>query len=486
MQRPNFSPESILPQNIWLIGFGFLWTVWLSSGFNAPSQFEYLGHGEMAQIGRIVMYSSFALGFIVANPMIRRSGYPIRFFVFDSAILSVGLVFYALEAARLIPASFYYGECLVLGFFGGPLCAAWMNIYWRSDRQSAVKGMTVSFLIAGLLNAFIALGGIEFLLPTIFVWMLLPLLSCGFLWKAAGNLHPIPSLEDRGGVSQKRPYLLYVGLFANGLLFGYIVALTMSGDERGSSAVAFLASALLAFFLPLLVHVKKFNEDTLSEAILRPILPLFALSLLCIPIFGPELTGIHYGIALLGFTYSQVAASEIYSTFVESRGRRGLVAAARGASANFLGLSVGAIVFQAFFGYQELTTPFSTFLAVAPAIALLVIVAPAAGSASEVASLWGMLPTRDSRQEKAATLQISCAEIARCYSLTPRESEVFACLGQGLSPKKTAETLGLSEMTVRSYTKNIHAKVGVQTQPELMRLVFFGHQHECGAADDNR
>lgn len=58
------------------------------------------------------------------------------------------------------------------------------------------------------------------------------------------------------------------------------------------------------------------------------------------------------------------------------------------------------------------------------------------------------------------------------FGLTPAESRVALLLGDGLSPRKIAEMIGVSEHTVRSQIKSVFSKTGVRRQAELVRLLF--------------
>lgn len=49
-------------------------------------------------------------------------------------------------------------------------------------------------------------------------------------------------------------------------------------------------------------------------------------------------------------------------------------------------------------------------------------------------------------------------------SLTPREREVLALLSEGLSNKRAAKNLGVSESTVKFHVQAIYSKLGVQSR----------------------
>jgi len=61
--------------------------------------------------------------------------------------------------------------------------------------------------------------------------------------------------------------------------------------------------------------------------------------------------------------------------------------------------------------------------------------------------------------------------IATLFDLSPSEANLAALLTQGLTLAEAARETGLTESTVRSYSKKIFAKVGVGRQAELVRLI---------------
>jgi DNA-binding NarL/FixJ family response regulator len=62
----------------------------------------------------------------------------------------------------------------------------------------------------------------------------------------------------------------------------------------------------------------------------------------------------------------------------------------------------------------------------------------------------------------------------RIATLSEREREVMALVGQGLKNKQISERLSITETTVRHHLTSIFAKLGVESRLEL---VIFAHQH---------
>ncbi len=64
-----------------------------------------------------------------------------------------------------------------------------------------------------------------------------------------------------------------------------------------------------------------------------------------------------------------------------------------------------------------------------------------------------------------------CEVISKDYGLTPRELEIMQLLCKGRTKAFIAETLYLTENTVKGHTKHIYSKLGVHSKQELMDLV---------------
>lgn len=67
--------------------------------------------------------------------------------------------------------------------------------------------------------------------------------------------------------------------------------------------------------------------------------------------------------------------------------------------------------------------------------------------------------------------QDRCEEVSRKYSLTPRETEVFALLAKGRNAEYIAGQLMVTPATIKSHIYHIYQKLGVNSQQRLMDLV---------------
>ena len=64
-----------------------------------------------------------------------------------------------------------------------------------------------------------------------------------------------------------------------------------------------------------------------------------------------------------------------------------------------------------------------------------------------------------------------CRALAKKKGLSSREFEVLVLLCRGRSAPYIAETLYLSENTVKTYRKRIYQKLGVHDKQELLDLI---------------
>lgn len=84
---------------------------------------------------------------------------------------------------------------------------------------------------------------------------------------------------------------------------------------------------------------------------------------------------------------------------------------------------------------------------------------------------WNVRQGKRSVRSQAAPEASLCGEAAHKAGLSGREEEVLVLLYRGLSAKRIAEKLYVSENTVRSHTNSIYKKLGVHSKQELMELV---------------
>ena len=94
-----------------------------------------------------------------------------------------------------------------------------------------------------------------------------------------------------------------------------------------------------------------------------------------------------------------------------------------------------------------------------------------AALAGDPASRQESEPAHDGATPKAreeAPYAEHLSQLGKQYSLTERELEVVGLLAQGRSRISIGEKLYISENTVRTYVKNIYAKLDIHSKQELL------------------
>ena len=61
--------------------------------------------------------------------------------------------------------------------------------------------------------------------------------------------------------------------------------------------------------------------------------------------------------------------------------------------------------------------------------------------------------------------------VEKLFALAPAEARVAALIGSGLSPRRAAEQIGISEKNLRTTLQHVFAKIGVSRQSELAVLL---------------
>lgn len=69
------------------------------------------------------------------------------------------------------------------------------------------------------------------------------------------------------------------------------------------------------------------------------------------------------------------------------------------------------------------------------------------------------------------SFQLRCDTLAHEGKLSPRETEVFRYLARGHSHAYVAQTLTVSENTIRTHVRNIYRKLGISSKEELLKTI---------------
>lgn len=83
----------------------------------------------------------------------------------------------------------------------------------------------------------------------------------------------------------------------------------------------------------------------------------------------------------------------------------------------------------------------------------------------------GLEPRERASGDASSQLQQQCERVAGERGLSPRETEILAYLGRGHGIAFVANTLVISESTVRTHVKSIYRKLEVSSREELLALI---------------
>lgn len=69
------------------------------------------------------------------------------------------------------------------------------------------------------------------------------------------------------------------------------------------------------------------------------------------------------------------------------------------------------------------------------------------------------------------SIDAGCENLGRRYKLTDREVEIVKLLSKGRSKSYIAETLFISENTVRTHARHIYRKLNVHSKQEILDMI---------------
>lgn len=133
----------------------------------------------------------------------------------------------------------------------------------------------------------------------------------------------------------------------------------------------------------------------------------------------------------------------------------------------YLGFSLG-VLFGYIFGSSQAFASQTT----ATLVFIAVFIAFSAGtfwigSEQSMRKWWGLRQEKTPEYQHRETLQEKCAELAKEYKLSARESEILVLLASGKRASQIKEEYFLSIYTVRGHIQGVYRKLGVHSAQEL-------------------
>lgn len=110
--------------------------------------------------------------------------------------------------------------------------------------------------------------------------------------------------------------------------------------------------------------------------------------------------------------------------------------------------------------------PLAIAISVMPFVASLLALASTTGIGP--VAFWLPGPRTQKPEIAAPTVTLTPKQLETRFGLTARESEVALMLAHGRNSSYIATELGISDNTVRNYSRSIYSKMGVHTKQELI------------------
>ena len=369
-----------------------------------------------------------------------------------------------------------------------PLCVAWGTYLSMLDLRQALLSFSLMIGMASLVE--LLLSAVEIRVGLVAFGLLLVLGVALPCWKAArGALARIASetgggedrelercasaaagARDRAGLARSVRGMAsvlampFIGL----LVFAFVMGVRkfLVFDLFYVEALGGIVAALAV--LPLCL-VK--TERPLLSLIYQVLLPLFALVLVVLNSF-PVGTVLQWLAATFSYVfYGVVGILALASLCAMAHAREfpptliyGLTVAGF-ALASFCGIMCGGLPpFEDQQGGPILlvvSTVYFAFLVAAPLLA----------AWRREGRDGGLEPRERASGDASSQLQQQCERVAGERGLSPRETEILAYLGRGHGIAFVANTLVISESTVRTHVKSIYRKLEVSSREELLVLI---------------
>lgn len=392
-----------------------------------------------------------------------------------AVLMGAGAATVFLDDVARTPAALV--ACAVLSGAGSAYgFARWFQAYCAGSLRAAAGDTLLAFSLSAVLRlGVVLLYGLSFV-PALVVLLVLPFASMGLLAVAgrrdgSSAEKPAPGGPARDGSLQRLAVPVLVGFAAYGLVFG---VLRNGINEYSVSEPSMVANYALRIAVPLLLFwwLASAESSQVREARDRG-LRMALLGIGIVVLAGLFFSGMGEVTASAVVSAARSLVSIlIYLRLFEAVGARAvhpMVAYGVGRSVYEVAMVAGLLLYDAILarGLFE-TVPFNAVYFAVACVALLLL-------NSFSAAL--RLPYLQRGSVAASELPVvgeasdPCEVVIERYGLSEREGEVLRLTCKGHTKKRIADTLGLSEDTIRYHSRNLYSKLGVHSRQELLDLV---------------
>lgn len=448
---------------------------WIYTPFQSADLFYLCFHGGFAAclVGCAVLYG------------LRPQGTPLQPATpwLAAVLMGAGTATVFLDGVGRTPAILV--ACAALSGAGSAyIFARWFQAYCASGLRAAAADTLLAFSLSAVLRLGVVLLGALGGALALAVLLVLPFASTGVLaWAEHGEgfrslaKKPLDCTEEatRAGL---RPLLPALGGFAAyGLVFG---VLRNGINEYSVSEPSMVANYALRIAVPLLLFWWLASTDAAQGREARDrTLRAALLGIGIVVLAGLFLSGMGEVTASAVVSAARSLVSIlIYLRLFEAVGERGIhpmVAYGVGRAVYEVALVAGLGLYAAAQGRELFETlPFNAVYFSVACVALLLL--NSFSGALKLPYLQKPVPAAPEgpgagAQPPDGRLDDPCAAVIERYRLSEREGEVLRLTCKGHTKKRIADTLGLSEDTIRYHSRNLYSKLGVHSRQELLDLV---------------
>lgn len=459
--------HSALKTRVWeLFGFGtqYAWLLCVVFGSNL---YAYGADGDWAckaRLGIIVGMSATYLGFYLlrrAVPLVK---------INKLLVLSAGVVGVLGSALLVVPSvgPQSYVILTVSSLLSGYCCAVMMlegNVLWANYRpERAMMHIAPSVLLSVVFYYLLAIAPVFIAVPIICA---LPL--AGGLILASSHHSRARAGSYRKSEEAKpldRRLLLFIACFAfvTGCVFGimaksdYLAFQTMTDLAFVGIAVA----SSVAFILAMRRTPSGFLESLDAMAV-----PLMSIGLILLLLLGDDYLWLGLACVLFGYICEDLCLWILNAELVFRMHKTTSEILARSASVQWGAMAIGFLV-GCGTGANRMVPVLMDQRIIVGFCAIVLIIAR--GFVFTKQDSVRVIKARNARSGEDI-LQESYAIIAERHALSVRETDVFELIARGRSGSYIQTELSLSESTIKTHTRNIYRKVGVNNKQDLIDLV---------------
>ena len=367
-------------------------------------------------------------------------------------------------------------------FVGGPLSgagvawtfASWFSLYCRFRTELAAAYTLLSFSLSSCLRlALVPLSGALFpALPLVLAALPFLGLACelGADKRDPGDLRLKKTYDTSGDAGDKPPFAGAWGFFVEVAIYGLVFGILRNGiTEWSNAAVSLYAGHLIRIVMPLMLLAWLLISpgDERKTAVLRGAVLAGAFLAIAGVFFGDSPTLAISALTLAMRNFVTILLYLMLFRIVRDCEESPVVIFGVGRGIYEVALSGGlALYFATDVSHYIATMPITMFYFVIASLLVLLL-----SSFGRVCTAIRRVPPAPFVARNAANIDERFVALASRFALSEREVEVARLLCMGRTKRYIAETLFLSEDTVRWHSKQLYRKLDVHSKQELIDLV---------------